>query len=90
MRANPLVCLQVDEIINRQNWQSILAFGEYQELADNQSRAQAHDLLAKSANWWEPGYASTLVQGKARPLEPIYFKISIAKLTGRQGLPDTR
>jgi nitroimidazol reductase NimA-like FMN-containing flavoprotein (pyridoxamine 5'-phosphate oxidase superfamily) len=87
MRANPLVCLQVDEIITRRHWQSVVVFGKYKELTDNQDRATAHDLLAKPANWWEPGYATTLVEGQTRPLEPIYFRISISRLTGRQGSP---
>jgi nitroimidazol reductase NimA-like FMN-containing flavoprotein (pyridoxamine 5'-phosphate oxidase superfamily) len=91
MRANPLVCLQVDEIVSRQDWQSVVVSGRYVELSDNYpERVIAHDLLAKSASWWEPGYAATLVEGKTRPLEPIYFRISIDKLAGRQGQPQRK
>jgi nitroimidazol reductase NimA-like FMN-containing flavoprotein (pyridoxamine 5'-phosphate oxidase superfamily) len=88
MRSNPLVCLAVDEIVSRHNWQSVVVFGRYQELLDNQGRAIAHDLLAKAPSWWEPGYASTVVEGKKRPLKPIYFRISVDKLTGRQVVLD--
>jgi uncharacterized protein len=85
MRANPLVCLEVDEIVSRQNWKSVVIFGQYEELSDNEGRVTSHDLLAKSANWWEPGFASTVVEGKTRSLKPIYFRISIDKMTGHQG-----
>ena len=90
MRSNPLVCLQVDEITSRQSWQSVIVFGRYGELTEDHERRAAHDLLTKFASWWEPGYVSTLVQGKRRPLDPIYFRISVDRLTGRQGLPDRR
>jgi uncharacterized protein len=86
MRANPLVCLEVDEIANRQNWRTVVIFGKYQELTDQEHRRAAHDLLSKSASWWEPGYSKTVIEGKTRPLEPIYFRISIDKMTGHQAL----
>lgn len=34
MRANPLVCIEVDEIQNIFHWTSILVFGRYEELTD--------------------------------------------------------
>ena len=86
MRANPLVCLEVDEIVSLQNWTTVVIFGKYIELSDHEDRKIAHGILSKSANWWEPGFTSTLVEGKTRPLEPIYFRISINKITGHQGL----
>jgi nitroimidazol reductase NimA-like FMN-containing flavoprotein (pyridoxamine 5'-phosphate oxidase superfamily) len=43
--------------------------------------------LAKTAMWWEPGYTKTLHKGEERPLQPIYFRISISEITGHQGLP---
>ena len=86
MRANPLVCLEVDEIADQQNWRTVVVFGKYKELTDQEGRTAAHDLLAKSASWWEPGYSKTVIEGKTRPLEPIYFRISIDKMTGHQAL----
>ena len=88
MRANPLVCVEVEEILSRQEWQTVVIFGRYQELPDtpelSSTRALAHGLLAKAAAWWEPGYARTLLHGEERPLEPIYFRSSIDELSGHQ------
>ena len=86
MRLNPHVCLEVDEIMSRQSWKTVVIFGRYNELTDQKNRGIVHDILAKSANWWEPGYTRTVVSGKARPLEPIYFRISIERMTGHQAL----
>jgi hypothetical protein len=91
MRANPLVCVEADEIISRREWQSVVIFGRYQELSDTPEleplRAFAHELLAKTAMWWEPGYMKTLRQGEERRLDPLYFRISIGEISGHQALP---
>jgi nitroimidazol reductase NimA-like FMN-containing flavoprotein (pyridoxamine 5'-phosphate oxidase superfamily) len=90
MRANPLVCVEADEIVGRHEWQTVVIFGQYQELPDtrefHETRALAHDLLAKTAMWWEPAYVKTPHRGKERLLQPIYFRISIADVSGHQGL----
>jgi hypothetical protein len=49
-------------------------------------RVVAHDLLAKTAMWWDPGYVKTLHQGAERLLELVYFRISINEISGYQGL----
>jgi uncharacterized protein len=91
MRVNPLVCVEADEIVSRHEWQTVVIFGRYQELPDmpdfHRTRMVAHELLSKTAMWWEPGYAKTLYKGEERPLQPIYFRISISKISGHQGLP---
>lgn len=69
MRSNPLVCLEVDEIVDSTHWMSIVAFGRYEELPDVETvlaesengddrsslRRHAHALLQQHAEWWEPG-----------------------------------
>lgn len=91
MRANSLVCVEADEIVSRREWQTVVIFGRYQELPDtlefDGARVVAHDLLAKTAMWWEPGYVKTLHQGEERSLQPIYFRISISRISGHQALP---
>lgn len=89
MRANPLVCVQTDEVVSAEEWVSIVVFGRYEELPDSPecktARELAFQLLRQRANWWEPGYAKTIVRHAARSLDPIYFRIQIAKITGHHG-----
>ncbi|MGA8145892.1 MAG: pyridoxamine 5'-phosphate oxidase family protein [Candidatus Acidiferrales bacterium] len=93
MRENPLVCVEADEIVSPQEWVSIIVFGRYEELTDSPDweaeRAIAHQLLQHNPDWWEPGFAKTVVRGGDRPLEPVYFRIEIGKITGRRGIPGT-
>jgi|SRR5450755_2846378 nitroimidazol reductase NimA-like FMN-containing flavoprotein (pyridoxamine 5'-phosphate oxidase superfamily) len=86
LRLNPRVCLQVDEISTGQKWKSVLVLGRYHEIsntaAEEAERKMIHALLQKRAVWWEPAYARTVLGGRVRPLEPIYFRISIDSITG--------
>jgi len=41
MRQNSRVCLQVDEVIDHENWKSIIALGDFQELHDERERYDA-------------------------------------------------
>ncbi len=92
MRANPLVCVLVDEIVNPQNWASVIVFGKFEELTNATQlvahRQHAYDLLQKRPVWWEPGYVETLTHGKARLMEFMYFRIHIEQISGHRGAPD--
>ena len=86
MRANPLVCVQTDEIVSPEEWVSLIIFGHYQELPDTpelkMERDLAYRLLQRKDIWWEPGYSKTIVEGTERPLDLVYFRIRIVKITG--------
>ena len=89
MRINPRVCIEVEEVASRQDWRTVIVLGLYEELNDNpELRDLAHNLLSRSGNWWEPGYVTTtLPDGTWRPLDPIYFRISVKEISGHQGIP---
>jgi nitroimidazol reductase NimA-like FMN-containing flavoprotein (pyridoxamine 5'-phosphate oxidase superfamily) len=96
MRANPLVCVEVDEVAGSDRWLSIVVFGRYEELPDTpdytEARRLAIRLLQGHAMWWEPG--STAYEGSAhrdphRPLIPIYYQIQIDRVTGHRCTPES-
>ena len=92
MRANPLVCIEVEKIISRQEWQTVVIFGRFQELHESRDipdlRKFAHSLLARDAMWWEPGAVKTLHWGVERKIEAVYFRVSIDEMTGHQAFAD--
>jgi uncharacterized protein len=92
MRANPLVCIEVENIVNREEWQTVIIEGRFEELPDlpefDKAIDTAHDALAKSAVWWEPGFVKTLHKGSERPLAPVWFRVSVIDITGHRGVPD--
>jgi hypothetical protein len=92
MRANPLVCVEADEVVNLQQWVSVIVFGQYEELTDTPDwksvRVYAHQLLKQKAVWWEPGYVKTILHGTERPLVPVFYRIRIVEITGHRAAPD--
>ncbi|MDI1286826.1 MAG: pyridoxamine 5'-phosphate oxidase family protein [Reyranella sp.] len=91
MRANPRVCVEVDDLATTEKWETVIVLGQYEELPNTDeheaSRTHAHALMQKRPAWWEPGYVKAIVDGKERPLEAMYFRIRIAQITGRRGIP---
>jgi hypothetical protein len=91
MRANPLVCVEVDELMNSRQWVSVIVLGEYEELSDTPDlqgvRAHAHQLLRQKGAWWEPGYMKTILHGTERPLVPVFYRIRIVEITGHRANP---
>src|SRR5262249_22680406 len=47
LRANPHVCLQVDKIEDAYNWQSVIAFGAFEEILDLIRREQILSAMFK-------------------------------------------
>jgi len=91
MRANPLVCLEVDEVISESQWMSIVVFGRYEELPDkpeyDYARVRAHACLQKQAMWWEPAYISQEHRDQTHSLTPIFYRIHITKISGHRATP---
>ena len=92
LRANPLACIEVDEITSPSQWTSVVVSARYEELPDTpqgrEKRELAFKLLQKRDLWWEPGFVKTILHGAERPMEPLYFRFSIAEVSGHQAAQD--
>ena len=92
MRANPRVCVQVDEIRTQSDWVSVIANGEYQELPEPQfehERARARALLQKRHHWWLNAMAERRIRLRDEEIEPLFFRIRISSVTGLHGRSET-
>jgi uncharacterized protein len=91
MRANPLVCVEADEVMSPQNWASVVVFGRYEELPDTPEyqpeRTVAYNLLHAKAQWWEPGYLTTILHSTERPMVPVFYRIHVGHITGHRATP---
>ena len=91
MRANPLVCIQADEIHGPASWKSVVVFGRYEELAEDaeheQSRRHAITLFAKHESWWSGAYAAQQVRKGGEP-RPVIFCVHMTQLTGQRADAD--
>ena len=89
MRQNPKVCFEVDTMENMANWQSVIAWGSYEELTDEKERERALQKLLGRAL---PIITSKTVQLTENwPFQPkqlnsiagIVFRIKLTMKTGR-------
>ncbi len=89
MRKNPKVCFQVDNMQNMANWQSVIAWGEFEELTSPEPRKAALEKLVQrvlpfissetthlSPYWPFPPDDVSSIKG-------IVFRIRLDKKTGR-------
>lgn len=85
MRRNPRVCLEVDEIVDKNHWVTALAVGRYREIhrghLEDQARRRAEKLFNERFEWWLPGAAKLGAEGHE---EAVIYQISIDRLTGRR------
>jgi uncharacterized protein len=84
MRANPAVCVLVDEISTPQEWRSVVVEGRFEELPEGSEwkhRAHAWSLLqAGNPIWWVPGSSKP----NQKPEKAPRYRITIEGMTGRQ------
>lgn len=92
MRANPLVCVEVDSITQQNDWITIVIFGHYEELPDtlqcSAERVYAYELLSRKPLWWQPSYVAGSHRTSSESAEPIYFRVRISQMTGHHAFAD--
>lgn len=88
MRANPLVCVQVDERGQGRGWRSVVVDGRYEELPDRVDhkvqRDHAWSLLSKHADWWEPGALKPVAPLVSDCTPHVFYRILIEQVSGRE------
>ena len=91
MRANPKVCVQVDDVRALDDWRSVIVWGEFRELPAGEKPAASRLLIDKLAGHIEkdgrsprdvtPDRVSGRYQG-------VVYAIRIETVTGRVETPD--
>ena len=89
MRENPKVCIEVEDIADKDHWTTVLAFGRYEEMddspADKAARASADRLFRQRPEWWFPAAAKV---GSPEQHAMVIYRIRITRLTGRRASRD--
>jgi len=91
LRANPQVCFEVDHVESLIDWQSVIAWGRFEELAGEQAN-QAEQLLiqrmrphlpaAIGRSPDQPGQSERAIADPAQQ-RAIVYRIALAERTGR-------
>jgi nitroimidazol reductase NimA-like FMN-containing flavoprotein (pyridoxamine 5'-phosphate oxidase superfamily) len=85
MRENPKVCLEVEEIGDKDHWTTVLAIGRYEEIhqapEEAEARRRAEQLFQQRREWWLPGAAKVTSR---EPQHIVVYRIQIDRLSGRR------
>ena len=85
MRQNPNVCVEIEDVANKDHWTTVLVFGRYEEIgdspADTAARATAQKLFSQRPEWWLPAAAKV---GPREHHAMIVYRIQIDCMTGRR------
>jgi len=86
MRDNPKVCVEIEEIADKTQWTTVLAFGMYEEIRQDakadQAEAAALALFQQRSEWWLP--AASRVVGAPEHHAAVVYRIRIGRTTGRR------
>jgi uncharacterized protein len=88
MRQNPKVCLQADELANRYDWTSVVLNGTFIELRGSAEKDHSRTRLAKFSDWWQTPLAERRERTGDLSIEPIFFRIDIASMSGLRGMAE--
>ena len=90
MRKNPDVCFQVDDIQDLENWESVIAWGKFEEIFDMHQKTHVMQMLINKVmplmknESSQPSHGFTdNASDIGDNVELIIYKISLDKKTGR-------
>lgn len=78
MRKNPQICLQIEEVKDAYNWQSVIAFGTFEEISNPAEREQLLAAMFRQLPHLTP-VESRMTRGQD---EAVVFRLRIERLTG--------
>lgn len=84
LRANPRVCFQVDQIENMFKWKSVILWGTFEELKEEQRQQAMQGLILRvMPNTNNPGRDPSHAISPSNRETLIVYRINIVKATGR-------
>jgi nitroimidazol reductase NimA-like FMN-containing flavoprotein (pyridoxamine 5'-phosphate oxidase superfamily) len=84
LRVNPEVCFEVDHVDSLSNWQSVIAWGRFEELEGEEANLAEQQLIERirpllGAATDQPPHA----QSESGRQRAICYRIALAERTGR-------
>ena len=91
MRANPKVCVEIDEIASESMWASVIVNGHFQELIEPQytdERAHARKLLEKRYLSRQNALGERQLKSGQDLITPTFFRIRVSTMTGLRAVAE--
>ena len=85
MRQNPKVCVEVEDVTDRNRWVTVVVFGRFEEMGesvqDQRASITAFDQFSKRGEWLLPAAAKV---GSGERHSVVIYRIRIHQMTGRR------
>ena len=83
IRANPEICLQVEEVTDEKSWQSVIVHGNAQEIHDPEQREKALEFILASNPTLTPAISIRWMDLWVRENIEVIYRIEPRMMTGR-------
>jgi uncharacterized protein len=84
LRANPELCLQAEEVTDKENWVSVIAFGRAEQLIDEDERSAALDHILEVNPRLTPAVSIRWMDSWVRENVEVIYRVRPRKITGRR------
>jgi uncharacterized protein len=89
LRKNPNICFEVDRMVDMRNWQSVLIYGKFEELKEEEEKEAREILfnrvfpLITSSTVHVYGHGDNKEIDNGTRVKRIMYRLKIKKITGR-------
>ncbi len=84
IKSNPRVCLQVEEVVDNQRWQSVIVDGEAQQIKGEPDRGRALRLIVAVNPMLTPAVSIRWVDSWIRENIEVIYRIRPTEMSGRR------
>jgi uncharacterized protein len=84
IRANPQVCLQVEEVIDSTHWRSVMVIGKAEQITQNEEMQQAMKVITDRNPSLTPAISATQLDTWGRAVDIALYRINPEVIDGRQ------
>ena len=82
--ANPEICLQAEDVVNNEDWVSVIVFGRAEQLMDEGERSSALDRILEVNPRLTPAVSIRWMDSWVRENVEVIYRIRPRKMTGRR------
>ena len=86
IEANPLVCLQVEEVTDPTHWRSVMVIGRAERLTNKDETQRAMNLITERNPSLTPAISATQLDSLGRAVDIALYRITPELIDGRKTL----
>ncbi len=86
IKANPQVCLQIEEAVDNGNWRSVIANGDAEQITDLKEREEVLRLILATNPTLTPAISIRWMDNWVRENREVVYRIKPSLITGRSSV----